>query len=115
MSLDHVEERWRKSCIRFAIFLSASKKKNLLSTWATKMEYKSSNTLLADLCDFEKEINVMLHLEILNILLPLRIDMANILHTLHTFFEFTMSHWIRQIGRAVQQECRDRSRMPSSA
>src|SRR2546430_2288878 len=24
-------------------------------------------------------------------------------------------HWDNQIGRAVQQECRDRSRMPSSA
>ncbi len=24
-------------------------------------------------------------------------------------------HWITEIGRAVQQECRDRSRMPSSA
>eukprot|EP00456_Euglypha_rotunda_P079885 TRINITY_DN77042_c0_g1_i2.p1 TRINITY_DN77042_c0_g1~~TRINITY_DN77042_c0_g1_i2.p1 ORF type:complete len:103 (+),score=14.85 TRINITY_DN77042_c0_g1_i2:77-385(+) len=39
-------------------------------------------------------------------------DLGFILHSRHQF------HWhtgYAQIGRAVQQECRDRSRMPSSA
>ena len=31
------------------------------------------------------------------------------------FEEYMTAESVRQIGRAVQQECRDRSRMPSSA
>src|SRR5437899_11861296 len=34
---------------------------------------------------------------------------------LTTFGQFHQHHSQMQIGRAVQQECRDRSRMPSSA
>eukprot|EP00456_Euglypha_rotunda_P074187 TRINITY_DN6783_c0_g1_i1.p1 TRINITY_DN6783_c0_g1~~TRINITY_DN6783_c0_g1_i1.p1 ORF type:complete len:211 (+),score=39.94 TRINITY_DN6783_c0_g1_i1:88-720(+) len=40
---------------------------------------------------------------------------GNELFLLYEYLHFILSHLIREIGRAVQQECRDRSRMPSSA
>src|SRR2546423_14822876 len=43
-----------------------------------------------------------------------RIQPAEFYRSAHKF-EQICRHRVRQIGRAVQQECRDRSRMPSSA